>query len=182
MANSSNPFDFSDFQSSGPHSQPQGTQDRGGGFGFPSTGGQDSGFDPFAAPAGARPFEPSGSDSGSVDGFGQRSAVVGVPFDDESASTPVLWCALAGVAALAGIALAVLGTGSTKLAFVGWAVAGPLAIGLLAAHTLFDTKQRAKPFYSQPGWAAPVYWVVLAVAFVGVGLCSWSIADWAARL
>nr|WP_296779044.1 hypothetical protein [Rhodococcus sp. (in: high G+C Gram-positive bacteria)] len=85
------------------------------------------------------------------------------------------------MAAVAGIALAYFGLSSTAFAFAGWAAAGPLAIGLLAAHTMSDTKQRAKPFYSQPGWAAPTYWVVLAVAFIGVGFCSWLIADWAAR-
>ncbi|MFY2786890.1 hypothetical protein [Rhodococcus sp. MALMAid1271] len=83
---------------------------------------------------------------------------------------------------MAGIALAYFGLTSAAFAFAGWAVAGPLAIGLLAAHTMSDTKQRAKPFYSQSGWAVPTYWVVLAVAFIGVGLCSWLIADWAARL
>jgi hypothetical protein len=79
------------------------------------------------------------------------------------------------------VILAVLGLSGVGMALAGWVVCGPVAIGLLAVHTTMDTKRRAAPFYSQPGWTAVVYWSVMIVAFAGVGISAWSIAQWAGR-
>ncbi len=180
MANSPNPFDFSDFQS------PAGGDRSNSGFNasatdFGSPVSQDvGGFDPFAGPAAPAGGDPWNEQRGDAFGSVLRG---GTPqFTDSVVSPPVLWCALAGISAVAGVVLAVLGLSSIALAVAGWVASGPVAIGLLAVHTTIDTKRRAAPFYSQPGWTAVVYWSVMVVAFAGVGISAWSIAQWAGRL
>ncbi|BCN58337.1 hypothetical protein RE9427_17070 [Prescottella equi] len=94
------------------------------------------------------------------------------------------WLAYAGLAAVIGIALTVVSVsgGSVLFAFVGWALAGLLAFGMLALFTTLDTRKRAMPVYARSKVVERAYGVAVAVAFVGVVLGAWSIADWAGRL
>jgi hypothetical protein len=95
---------------------------------------------------------------------------------------PVLW--LIGAAVLAvvcAVAAAILGT-SPQVAFAAWVGAGPVAIGLLAAFSVQDTAQRARPVYSAQPWTRVLYWAVVVLAFIGIGISAWQLALWAGRL
>jgi len=81
-----------------------------------------------------------------------------------------------------GVVLGIVAGGSGPLALVGWALAGPGAIGVLSAFTLLDTKRRAAPVYMQPTWITAVYWSVLVVAGVGIVIGALRVADWVGRL
>ncbi|WP_169585760.1 hypothetical protein [Antrihabitans stalactiti] len=118
------------------------------------------------------------------DSFGQATGLEpahgqGLFAPEDIAGPPVLWAGIAGAAALIGLALALLGSSAFGIAVAGWVIAGPVAIGLLAVYTAFDTKQQTKPFYSQPAWTAYCYWVTLAVALAGVIVGALRIAYWA---
>ncbi|WP_433799563.1 hypothetical protein [Actinomycetospora sp. CA-084318] len=65
-------------------------------------------------------------------------------------------------------------------AFVGWALAGPVAVGSLAFYMLRDTRERAKPIYS--GDATWLYGVALVAIGIGVVVSAWRIAQWAGQL
>jgi hypothetical protein len=138
------------------------------------------GDDPFA-PASA--ITPAASVAGGQpDRFGMDTPPPAAAGADVLGQPPVLWLVLGLVAAALGAAAAaVLGTSST-IAFGAWAASGPLAIGLLAVFALLDTRQRARPVYNSPVWAPVLYWSVIAVAALGIGLSAWRIAEWAGQL
>ncbi len=95
---------------------------------------------------------------------------------------PVIWLAACAAAAVAGGLLAWL-LGATPLwAVVAWAISGPLAIGLLAAFSGFDTRQRAKGIYSGAEWVRPAYWVCLVLCLLAVIGSAIRIALWVGRL
>lgn len=98
------------------------------------------------------------------------------------AGPPLAWLVSAMVAALLGAGLALALGDTIGVAFGAWVVAGPVAIGLLAAYTTQDTRERAQPVYTHPSWTPGAYWVVLVVAIVGIALAAWRIAGWAGRL
>ena len=92
--------------------------------------------------------------------------------------------------ALFGLAIALAATGAViagvwgdalVAAGVGWLLAGPLAIGLLAIYTLVDTRRRADAVYSAPSWTGAVYWTVVAVCLIGISISAWHLALWAGR-
>jgi hypothetical protein len=93
--------------------------------------------------------------------------------------------ALALGLAVAGAAIAVLGvvSGAAMLptAVAGWLLAGPVAIGAMAAYTRVDTKRRSEAVYSAPSWTGTAYWAVLAVCLIGIAVGAWQIALWAGR-
>lgn len=95
---------------------------------------------------------------------------------------PVVWLYAALGAAVVGLVIALLLNEPIGLVFVGWFVAGPVAIGLLAAFSVFDTRRQAQPIYDPVDWAKTLYYVVVAVAMLGVLLSAWWIAQWAGRL
>lgn len=105
------------------------------------------------------------------------------------AGSPVRWLGAAlavAVIALVVVVVAVLTTDTSGerivVMTVGWVLAGPAAIGLLAVHARADAADQAARIVAPPTWARALYWVVLAVAFVGIGISAVSIADWAGRL
>lgn len=178
----SNPFDFSDF-GQGSAAAPS------GGFGAPA-GAQSGGFNP--PPPATRPagggFDPFGAG-------GDVMAPAGSPFGG-SAGTPMigdltvarppmnLLFAALGVAVL-GVVLGLVAIpldNSVVLALLGWLLAGPGAIGVLAWFSAADTRRRMNSVYSAPAWLSNGYWAVLAVSAVGIGLGAWQIALWAGRL
>lgn len=136
---------------------------------------------------GAEPFNPAatqapGPAAATPDGFGLDAPPAAASGADVLGRPPVLWLVLGLVAAALGaVAAAVLGASST-IAFGAWAASGPLAIGLLAVFALGDTRQRARPVYNSPAWAPVLYWSVIAVAALGIGLSAWRIAEWAGQL
>lgn len=171
MSEPNNPFDFSGYASSPPPSGgPGGPVQPTWGAPDPQTqaGAPQAGAHPWGAPAPAPTAE---------------NAFAGVSTAQEIivAKPPVLWVSLAAAAAVIGLVVAVVSGGGSALAIVAWVLAGPVAIGLLAVHTLIDTNRRASAVYSEPGWLKPAYWGVLAVAGVGILLSAWLIADWIGR-
>ena len=189
----SNPFDFSDFgQSSAappsggfgaPMAPPVGPQSSGfnpqsSGFNPPPTATRPGGggFDPFGA--GGDVIAPGGSPFGGSEGTPMIGdlTVAGPP-------TKLMFGAL-GVAIL-GVILGLVAIpldNSVVLALLGWLLAGPGAIGMLAWFSAADTKRRMNSVYSAPAWLSNGYWAVLAVSAMGIALGAWQIARWAGRL
>ncbi|MFI7000856.1 hypothetical protein [Nocardia sp. NPDC050175] len=98
-----------------------------------------------------------------------------------SGRPPVLWLVLAASAVAAGIVLALV-VGRSPFAVAAWALAGPLAISVLAIFTRIDIEQRARAVYDSWPYATVVYWLVLGAAACGVLLSGWLFANWWARL
>lgn len=172
MPSAPNPFDFSDYSSS------QSDADAHWPVGSPSAG---SASNPFAAapPAGtaAGPaFGAPGDPFGAAPARPTGGVLQGRP--------PMGWLWSAALAALVGVGLTLVAlTGGAVLAgVIGWAFAGLVAFGLLAFFTVVDTRQRAMSVYAKSESARVVYCVVAVLAFAGVALGAWSIADWAGRL
>lgn len=168
---STDPFDFSDFGGPVPESAPS---HRSAG---PPPGRGGDGFDPFA-------------DHRPVPRFSADDAFAA--FDDPAPSVrllavagpPVALFAAAFGTALVGAALGVVAAtrGSpVLLAFAGWLLAGPAAIGVLAWFNGVDTRRRLASVYAAPTWVHPAYWLVLATCAVGIALGAWQIALWAGR-
>lgn len=181
----SSPFDFTDFgarppaapSAPGPGSPPAfpGAPTFPGPSGYqaaPTTGG----FDPFAGQPGGTP-----ATGGEVFG-GPASTTMGAL---SVASPPLRLFAAALAAAIVGVicgGLVTLTGSGVLLAFAGWLLAGPAAIGVLAAFNSVDTRRRLSSVYSAPTWLSSAYWVVLATCAVGIGVAAWQIALWAGRL
>ncbi|MFW2238779.1 hypothetical protein ACVH9Z_12620 [Rhodococcus opacus] len=165
-----NPFDFSDYDTS------------------PDRGSTDSTSSwPAADQFGSAPADPFAS---------QPSAFASTPAAEPFAATqsqrpggtiaqgkpPVLWLAVAAMAAAAGLILAITAGSFTAFAFLAWVLAGWVAFVLLARYTVLDTAQRAKPVYARSKVAQRGYWVVVALAGAGIVASAWHIAEWAGRL
>ncbi|KRB75811.1 hypothetical protein ASE01_12170 [Nocardioides sp. Root190] len=95
-------------------------------------------------------------------------------------SAPVFWLCigLALVAAAAGLWFLDDGV---PLAVLGWVLAGPLAIGVLAIFLLQDSRRRAGSWYAPAAAAAPLTAVLVVTALVVVGLHAYHVADVVAR-
>jgi hypothetical protein len=192
-----NPFDFSDF---GPqqHSAPAGPS-AAPGAAQPSTGGGFSaGFDPWAnqPKSGARPEHPTPDafgaspaaafdPAGGRDTFGHLTAGPAGTAALTTAGPPLVWFAVALALAFVGLVLGGVSALSGPMittAVGGWLLAGPLAIGALAAFSRVDTRRRTEAIYSAPTWTSTLYWVVLAVCLLGIAVGAWQIALWAGTL
>jgi hypothetical protein len=196
-----NPFDFSDFGPQQQSAPAAGGQSPASGAAQPSTaGGFSAGFDPWAnePKLGARPQNPTPGD----DAFGAPSAAAFDPMSGRdtfgqltaspagtaaltTAGPPLVWFAVALALAVVGVALAGFSALSGPLiasAVGGWLLAGPLAIGALAAFSRVDTRRRTEAIYSAPTWTSTLYWVVLAVCLLGIAVGAWQIALWAGTL
>lgn len=161
------PFDFSDFGS--PPSAGEPVSDAAA---HVPTGG----FDPFAgeAPATHPPVESDQVFAGSNRPAVPALAVTGPPLR--------LFAVVLAVS-MAGVVLSVVAAteGAVLDAFAGWLLAGPTAIGALAAFSSIDTRRRLSAVYSAPIWLRSAYWVVVVTCAVGIGVGAWQIALWAGR-
>lgn len=149
-----------------------------------SPGGHRWGQPPTPPPhdrGGAGGYVPGGFPQGDLGTQAPGPAAPPAPDDDLVGTPPLAWllAALAVGLVAAGIAL-VLG-GSILYATVAWALAGPVAIGLLAVFTQQDVRRRSLPIYAAPQWVSTLYWAVVAVAGVGVLTSAWHIAEWVGR-
>lgn len=86
----------------------------------------------------------------------------------------------AGIAVL-GVVLAAVFWGS-EVALLGWLLAGPVAIGVLAFYAARDTARRAEPVYLRPDWLSMAYAAVAALVVIGIVVSSLSVAFWAGQL
>jgi hypothetical protein len=167
--------------------------------------GPPQGDDPWGPPPGFAPQQPSpplgGRDQGYQPGFpppgpnttawqppGGGEFTLASPGPDgvlTAGSPPTGWlvgAVGAAVAGVAAVAVAIVLRISPWPAIAAWALAGPIAIGLLGAFSRSDIRQRARPIYSARASASALYWSAVAVAVIGIGLSAWQIADWAGRL
>jgi hypothetical protein len=95
---------------------------------------------------------------------------------------PVIWLVACAVVVTAAGLLAALWGGQPQWAMVAWVASGPIAIGLLGAFTLFDTRAHAKSVYSAAGWVKPAYVACLLLCAVAIGISALRIAFWLGRL
>ncbi|MEN0138621.1 MAG: hypothetical protein AAGC80_25935 [Rhodococcus sp. (in: high G+C Gram-positive bacteria)] len=165
-----NPFDFSDYETSRDRvsSEPSSSWPAADQFGSATVDPFASQPSVFAPTASAEPFAATRSQRPN------STIAQGKP--------PVVWLALAAVSAVAGLGLAVTLGSITGLAALAWVLAGGCAFGLLARFTVLDTAQRALPVYARSKVAQRGYWVVVVLAVAGIVASAWHIAEWAGRL
>ena len=94
---------------------------------------------------------------------------------------PTALLAVAAGVAVIGAVLAAVGWGSW-IAGVGWVLAGPVAIGVMALYVAADTKRRAEPVYLRPEWLTMAYAAVAVLAVAGIVVSALSVAFWVGRL
>jgi hypothetical protein len=134
----------------------------------------DTGFDPFAD---AAPRKPATQDAFGIATPGATASAQGLTV----ARPPLRYLALAIVLAAAGVLIAGLWGSAVAAAAVGWFLAGPAAIGVLAVFTLVDTRRRTDAVYSAPSWIGAAYWAVVVVCLIGIAAGAWELALWAGR-
>ena len=160
------PFDFSDFGS------PR-TNGRTAVGPSPSESKLHTGFDPFGETH-SGPVTP-------VDAFGMAAATSDATQGISVARPPLNLFVLAIALAAAGVLIAGIWGNTLIDAALGWLLAGPVAIGVLAIYTLVDTRRRTDAVYSAPSWTGSAYWVVIAVCLAGIAIGAWHLALWAGR-
>lgn len=89
---------------------------------------------------------------------------------------------VAFLTALVGLAGAIIFGAIGWLALCAWLLSGLVTLSLLATFTSIDNGRRASLFYSVSTFALVLYWATLAVAFAGIIISAWHIADWIGRL
>jgi uncharacterized membrane protein YidH (DUF202 family) len=170
----SSPFDFSDFGAR-PSAGPSGTAVQS------APQARSGGFDPFAGrPAAQTRSAPSGEAfAGPVAAARTSFAVARAPLGIVAAAFTI---AAIGVALCLLSVIAAAGDSAAGLAFMGWLLAGPAAIGALSWYNRVDTRRRLNSVYSAPTWLANAYWTVIITSAVGIGIGAWQLALWAGRL
>lgn len=104
-----------------------------------------------------------------------------LPSDDLTpGSPPIVLLAAAAAAAITAIVLVAM-VRTSQWAILGWALAGPVAIGVLALFVHVDTKRRAAAIYVQPDWIKAAYGTVAVVVVAAIILTSLATAFWFGR-
>lgn len=127
--------------------------------------------------------QPAGGYSAGSLGFGAGSFGPAAPLPTPAAplKPPVVWLGLSAVAAvLGGFVAWFLGLALIP-ALVGWLLAGPVALGLLARFVWRDTVRRARPTRIDYGWTTPAYYSCLLLAIAATALAAYEIAVWFGR-
>ena len=172
----SDPFDFSEFGAGRPaRTPPPQAPTPGQAPARPPNRLFDTGFDPFADQ------RSSGPDTQHRDAFGPTADALGAEAL-AVAHPPVALFALAFALAVVGLAIGLVWGSRFGAAFAGWLLAGPVAIGVLAAYGRVDTDRRTYAVYSAPRWVPKVYWAILGVCLLGIAVGAWHIALWAGTL
>ncbi|MES3665757.1 hypothetical protein [Mycobacterium intracellulare] len=169
----SDPFDFSDL---GGRTTPVSSPDAHSRSLAPSR----TGFDPFAGQAPAT-AQTSPQEIFAAPGSSGLADTIGV------AGPPLRLLGAGFVAAALGVLLGAFSMGAAApgptalLAFAGWLLAGPTAIGVLACFSSLDTRRRLSSVYSAPAWLRNAYWILMATCATGIGVGAWELALWAGR-
>lgn len=95
---------------------------------------------------------------------------------------PLVWLLISLLLALAGLAGAILVAPGGSLGIYTWLLSGPVAFALLVVFTVIDNSRRASLFYRVSSVAQLLYWATLVVAFAGVIVSAWHVADWVGRI
>lgn len=121
--------------------------------------------------------------SSGVSGFGSSPAALdSVSPDHGVVAAPVLWLYSAFAAAVVSLGVASLLGTLPAAAISAWVLGGPIAIALVAAFTLNDTKSRTFPLYSASQMVPWLYRFTVAASLAAVAASAWGIANWAGRL
>jgi len=171
----SDPFDFSDFGAPRAPAGPPPAEPAWSAAPQPRTPDTvpHNGFDPFAAAAPA-PVAPR-------DAFGGEAAA-GIAAPGLTVARPPLELfGPAAALAVAGMVVAAVWGSALPAAAAGWLLAGPAAIGVLAFYTRVDIRRRTAAVYSAPHRTAALYWAVVALCMVGIGVGAWQLALCAGR-
>jgi hypothetical protein len=147
----------------------------------------------FAAPGGPRLV--SGHERGVADGA--ATAGLSPPGDGPNATFdlaagqppapvdgpvgPPLGWLVAATACLAGSFTLAWATSGPVLWTTGWFVGGFLCVGLLAVHTLRDSRRRTNPWYGARPAVSRLRTALVVLAAAAVCANAWRIADWASR-
>lgn len=67
------------------------------------------------------------------------------------------------------------------ISVIGWVVAGPLAIGVIAWFTTRDTARQAAPLYVRPDWLTLGYVGALLLIAAGIVVSTVGFALWMGR-
>jgi len=144
-----------------------------------------SSFDPFESshgPVGASvPLEP-GADGDwfqSAGVFDERVLPAGTHL---AVGPPFVWLAAAAGAGMVGGTMAALLGRVPALAVLAWAVAGPVAVALLAVFSARDARRQAAPIYTSPSWTKTAYWGVVLVVGLALLVTAWQIGQWTGRV
>lgn len=183
----SNPFDFSGYgmgdesgqgghpAASNPFTQPAAPPASGQSPAVPPP----SARDPFGAVA--EPFATAGSPADPFADAGASTGWSGASSSLVAARPPIVLLVIALVlAVVAGVVSLLLA--QPVVAILCWVVAGPIAIGLLAAFVRKDTYARSAGLYAAPGFVRPLYWLAIVGCLLAIWAPAWRIADWVGRL
>jgi len=118
-----------------------------------------------------------------ISGFGSTPAAVSSAAPGRGVvAAPVQWLYAAFAAAVVAIGVASL-LGTLPAAEISaWVLGGPIAIALVAAFTLNDTKSRTFPLYSASQMVLWLYRATVAASLAAVVVSAWGIANWVGRL
>lgn len=94
---------------------------------------------------------------------------------------PLGWLAAGALSAAVGGVLAWLG-GSLAVAVLGWLLAGPVGLTLVAWYVNRDNRAKVAGVYQAPVWAGLAYWVGVAACVAGVALAALRVAEGVGRL
>mgnify|MGYP001160629483 CR=1 FL=1 len=137
---------------------------------------------PFTPAGGQSPFGPGSPGSG-FPGSGTSPAPgpVGAPTTDLTpVGPPAALLAVAGTLAAAGTVVGVLFWDHWQ-ALIGWLLAGPVAIGVVALFSSRDTLRRTSAVYLRPGWIMAAYAAVMVLVAAGVIVGACGFAIWVGR-
>ncbi len=95
-------------------------------------------------------------------------------------SAPLVWLLAALAVVAVSTALWFIGEG-IPLGVIGWSLAGPVAIGLVAVFFVSDSRRRAGSWYTPSGVTLPLRMLVLVWAFAAVALHAYHVADVVSR-
>jgi hypothetical protein len=131
-------------------------------------------LNPFASGGDSDSQAPGGAPEFAATAFGAPTFGGGTL---EVAKPPIGLLAVAIAFGITGIVLGAVGW-DHWLAIVGWVLAGPVAIGVLAFYIARDTAKRALPTYLRPDVTGALYGAAVLIVVAGVIVSAAGFAIW----